>query len=260
MYWDNKKLNTDCFEYFVFLLTNKVNITDTNFNFLKENYSNYLKELASIGNDFGGPSIYFHNRALEEKSKNFLADTHLENIYATLVSWGMHRMGETSTKMVNYGIFKKSILDQKENILKLKDFKAENIAERKNEIIQELRQICFSFKVSISNSKIVGNSKALAHILPDLIPPIDRQYTIRFFTNEPKNSVNQKGLFKTLSDFKDLNEEEKCFTHILNKTFDFVNLIKSDTNITIDSRFNTSYPKIFDNFIMTYVKAEKNGV
>lgn len=234
-------------------------MTDTNYNFLKANYPDYFNELVTVGNDFGGPSIYFHNRALEEKNKNFLNDTHIENIYATLASWGMHRMGDTTTKMVDFGNFKNSILLQKENIIKLKDLKIENLNEGKDELIEELKRICFSFQVSISNSKIVGNSKTLAHILPDLVPPIDRQYTIRFFTNEPKSANNEKGLFKNLSDFKDIDEEKKYFTHILNKTFDFVNQIKADKNITIDNKFNTSYPKIFDNFIMTYVKTEKNG-
>lgn len=236
-----------------------MNITDTNYNILKTNYSEFHNEIVNAGSDFGGPSIYFHNRSLEEKNKNFLSDIHIENIYATLVSWGMHRMGNTTTKMVDFTNFKNSILLQKETLLKLKDLKIGNLEIGIDELIEQLKNICFSFQVSISNSKIVGNSKTLAHILPDLVPPIDRQYTIRFFTNEPRSVDNTKGLFKNLSDFKNIDEEKKYFDHILNKTFDFVNHISANSNIILDSKFNTSYPKVFDNFIMTYVKREKNG-
>ncbi len=39
-------------------------------------------------------------------------------------------------------------------------------------------------KVSTSRTQIVAGSKMLHHLLPDLIPPIDRQYTFRFFTGQ----------------------------------------------------------------------------
>ena len=44
-------------------------------------------------NLFVGPSLYFHQKALECYEKEFLSDRHLEYVYATLVAWGMHRMG-----------------------------------------------------------------------------------------------------------------------------------------------------------------------
>jgi hypothetical protein len=203
------------------------------------------------------PSVYFHYRSLEEKNKDFLSNSHIENIYATLASWGMHRMGLTSTKMVDFNCFKNSILKQKSTLLELKDIKIESCNINIVELIEQLKGICFSFHVSHSNSKIVGNSKALAHILPNLVPPIDRQHTVRFFSHEDISKGNYKGLYRNLADFKNLDEEKKYFNHILNKTFDFVNLISRDKNIILDSEFNTSYPKIFDNFIILHVKKNK---
>lgn len=38
--------------------------------------------------------------------------------------------------------------------------------------------------ISTSQTRIVAGSKALHHVLPDLVPPIDRQYTFRFFTGQ----------------------------------------------------------------------------
>jgi hypothetical protein len=39
-------------------------------------------------------------------------------------------------------------------------------------------------KVSMFRTQIVAGSKFLHHLLPDLIPPIDRQYTFTFFTGQ----------------------------------------------------------------------------
>jgi hypothetical protein len=63
--------------------------------------------------EFGGPSVYFHVQSIKEQESNFLSDRHIEMIYATLASWGMHRMGdpeETKAKMVEFVDFRKSIM------------------------------------------------------------------------------------------------------------------------------------------------------
>lgn len=39
-------------------------------------------------------------------------------------------------------------------------------------------------RVSQSQTRIVAGSKALHHMLPDLVPPIDRQYTFQFFMGQ----------------------------------------------------------------------------
>ena len=59
-------------------------------------------------NNFTGPSLYFHRRALElRRSQDRLR--YIESIYATLASWGMHRMGPTGAKMVEMAVFQKSV-------------------------------------------------------------------------------------------------------------------------------------------------------
>jgi hypothetical protein len=45
-------------------------------------------------------------------------------------------------------------------------------------------QVISSIRASTSETQIVAGTKVLHHVLPDLIPPIDRQYTFRFFTGQ----------------------------------------------------------------------------
>ena len=76
------------------------------------NLKYYYDRSIEVVNDFGGPSVYFHTQAIQEQKENFLSDRHIEMIYATLSSWGMHRMGDpkvTKAKMVEFDDFKRSI-------------------------------------------------------------------------------------------------------------------------------------------------------
>ncbi len=224
-------------------------LTDTNYKKLKLNYLKYYENSNSVREYFGGPSLYFHIKALQERKIEFLGIRHLEYIYAALTSWGMHRMGETKTKMVDFKNFEKSILSNKKELNYFRSLKIEKL---NCDDFKLLSNICFDLSVSKSNSKLVGNSKALAHILPDIVPPIDRQYTLLFFQKEPKNILKKKGKLNQPT----LNHkyERDYFNKIIDKTLDFVNCIKADKNIKIDNIFNTSYPKIFDNLIITYLR------
>lgn len=221
-------------------------ITDHRFRILTYSYKELIPLLDNLHSDFGGPSFYFHSKAVSEAKSNFLSDRHIELIYATLASWGMHRMGDTKTKMVDFDIFKDSILSLKTQLDELYNLSLTNHLEDWGLIDQKIITSCFNLKVSISNSKLVGNSKTLAHILPNLVPPMDRQYSIRFFS-------------RNLSNFRNIEEEKEFFSHILSKCREFILLLQSDDQIRLDERFNTSYPKIFDNLIMLFLKKFESG-
>ncbi|HEX7569783.1 MAG TPA: hypothetical protein VF492_04705, partial [Verrucomicrobiae bacterium] len=54
---------------------------------------------------FSGPSVYFHLKSLKaSRDKNF--DSFAEYVYATLASWGMHRMGPSGAKMGDFEKFR----------------------------------------------------------------------------------------------------------------------------------------------------------
>ncbi|MBN1463075.1 MAG: hypothetical protein JXQ69_06410 [Paludibacteraceae bacterium] len=217
------------------------------FESLKKDYNKYIS--LNCFDDFGFPSQYFHIRAIDELNKDFLSESHIEMIYATLVSWGMHRMGKTKTKLVSYDSFKKSICKNRKELHDLKLFRIENLSlEEYERLIPRLSDICFNLRVSDSKSSLVANSKTLAHILPNLVPPIDRNYTVKFFFN--------KDLSKNPYQYK-YKEESEIFKLVLEKTFEFIVLIKNNMDIKLDNETRTSYPKLFDNSIIGFIKNYK---
>src|SRR3989338_8691006 len=79
----------------------------------------YLR-VFEAANRFTGPSLYFHRRAIARRSqvpRSRLAQDKLftEYVYATLASWGMHRMGAGGAKLVSFKQFADSLRQQAPN-------------------------------------------------------------------------------------------------------------------------------------------------
>jgi len=47
-------------------------------------------------------------------------------------------------------------------------------------------------RASTSASRLVSGSKTLHHVLPDLMPPIDREYTFKLFTGQAMLSGGER--------------------------------------------------------------------
>lgn len=132
------------------------------------------------GATFRGPSLYFHRRAVEtslQRGYTMDFDTHAEYIYATLVSWGMHRMGRLGPKMRDHDSFKSSITRLYGDIVKAAEIDYQNIIPVD---WQRLGRIFKYLVVMQTDARLVAHSKVMAHLFPDLIPPIDRRYTLMY--------------------------------------------------------------------------------
>jgi hypothetical protein len=233
-----------------------------NENKLLKNICDYYNLSLKVLRYFGGPSIYFHVQSIKEQRQqiNFLSDRHIEMIYATLASWGMHRMG-AEARMVEFPVFKNSILGQRDQLQQFYDLKMKDCTiEQYQGYIDNLQLVYNNLSVTTANATIVAHSKTLAHILPNLIPPLDRQYTVRFFTQDNENFFNNAGGYKNIylpkrpdAQFADF----KKYCCKIKRLFDQINQPHPDLlvkdNIENES-FNTSIPKIMDNLIIAFVK------
>lgn len=124
---------------------------------------------------FSGPDLYFHKRALSVEYEKW--QEKIEMIYAALVSWGMHRMGANGPKMEPFDSFKKSMSANRDKILGLQHSAPQSILLSEWETLEQLFK---EIKVMSSGTTIVGNSKVLAHVIPNLVAPIDRKYTFKY--------------------------------------------------------------------------------
>jgi hypothetical protein len=215
---------------------------------LVENFKKYI-DYYYDNEKFSGPSVYFHCKVLEmirntktveEYSKLLDNDQFLERIYATLTAWGMHRMGPKGAKMCDFKPFCESIRSQKGNLIRLYGYKLSIISESElNKIKSIIEDIFNGIRISPPEikAKIVGNSKILHHLLPDLMPPIDREHTLKFFERHIT-----------------IKNQTELFWEIFVKFF----TISKRLNLKEDDwkngrHFDTSIPKLIDNAIIGYV-------
>ncbi|MBL0059008.1 MAG: hypothetical protein IPP35_07850 [Elusimicrobia bacterium] len=239
----------------------RVGLNVQNTDALLERLQHYYNLSVKVLQAFGGPSVYFHQQAIFAQSTAFLGDRHIEMIYATLSSWGMHRMGDpkgTKAKMVEFPDFRSSILECRNELTALRNERFEKVTpERYGEILQSLNGVYGQMKVSISKSTLVAHAKTLAHILPHLIPPIDRQYTVRFFSQDASEFFTKSGKYRLPQVPNGLDAQFGMFVELSGKMKTLFDLCDKRILQVNEQGFNTSYPKIVDNLIMAFVKSVK---
>ena len=100
--------------------------------------------------------------------------------------------------------------------------------------------VIWDLPVGIGSTKIVSGSKALHHLLPDLVPPIDREYTVQFFFNN-KNAIQG-----------DEAKQREAF-HLMYPHFVTVcRERKTEIECRLGRGMNTSVTKVVDNAIVGY--------
>lgn len=200
---------------------------------------------------FGGPSLYFHYRCgslfhhlpVEVKLRD---DRFFEYVYATLVSWGMHRMGKTSTKLKDFEELKAEVLREEGALVELArlDLSTFDPVTSPAEMA-ELVRVVDSMRISKSDAHLVANTKVLHHILPNLIPPIDRRYTLEYFGLDTMlpSYFGAGAIFEVL--FPVLARVGRAFSE---RALRKVDLTKRN--------WHTSLTKVIDNVIITAVISE----
>jgi hypothetical protein len=197
-------------------------------------------------NPFSGPSVYFHQRAIERRRSHdsvdaLLADRQfLEYVYAVLPAWGMHRMGAQRAKVTEYAQLVGSLRAAVPGLRKLWPLDITGLEPGSlGEVSEQAWQVIAAIRASTSETQIVAGSKVLHHLLPDLIPPIDRQYTFRFFTGQKAVHAGDRQAF--LEWFPYLAEiGRRCRDPI-------------DTAMREDTPMNAGRAKVIDNAIIGFM-------
>jgi hypothetical protein len=196
-------------------------------------------------NLFTGPSKYFHSKSLGLLRQHkcpadaVLDEVFVESVYATLTSWGMHRMGPGGAKLVDFPVFVETFRRLEEPIRQLSAFALLklNPGDLKS-ASEQLWAAISEAKIGHGLTKIVAGSKALHHVLPELIPPIDREYTIRFFFHH--KALSQGG--------------QVAFQEIYPHFYQMAIQCREKIEARIGQGMNTSVTKVIDNAIVGFVR------
>jgi len=141
---------------------------------------------------YAGNRLYFEILVWHKRRKDIFSREFAELAYATLDSWGMHRR---KAKLKKFNDFFKNINKHEDEISQLRNVRIEHLTSEKKELATDLFA---DFNVMSSSTQLVGASKTLHYYLPNLSPPIDRQYTLRRLRWEGYYPFDETGFYKEM--------------------------------------------------------------
>jgi hypothetical protein len=89
----------------------------------------------------------------------------------------MHRMGRGGSKMRSFEEFQESVEPLRETIGRARKIHHQSVSTSDWDMLQEVFR---GIRVMASGTTVVGNSKVMAHLLPNIVPPVDREYTLKY--------------------------------------------------------------------------------
>jgi hypothetical protein len=129
------------------------------------------------------------------KNKSFL-----EDLRHTLTAW---RVGTRGTVLVGFDRFKESLNQNEKIISELDGLSIEDERVDLSQLTKKLWALIAGLDVVVNtrgekvSAPIVSGTKTLLHIMPDLVPPMDREYTQAFFGwHNPEFQYRQEYCFR----------------------------------------------------------------
>jgi len=161
-------------------------------------------------------------------------------VYETLKAWGMNFRG---AKLNELSAFKKSLLDNKDNLLSLTDYLIADI-DKDIGLQNILKGLFFNLHlVAPEKTPLVTFSKTMHFYFNDLIAPIDRTYTCKFFEKSISTDIEKQWEF-----FVNVEKAYSLFSK------------KMDIGKYGDKERNRNIPKTIDNLVIGYIKSQESGV
>jgi hypothetical protein len=214
---------------------------------LSSGFEGYLRVFTDRAR-FTGPSGYFHRKTLALRAQHATIaalvddDAFCDALYATLTAWGLHRMGPGNTKLRDLAEIRDSIRAQAHSLDGLAGLDITAIGEAETAaVVERVWAVMSALRVSVAKAQIVANSKTLHHLLPMLMPPMDREYTFRFFYGRTMLSI----------------DERTAFGEMFGRTLGLARAHGPLIRGAIDGAWNTGPAKVIDNAIVGYLIARE---
>lgn len=166
------------------------------------NFLSYLQEYERNPPFKKYGQLEFHDKTIKKRRelctvrRTVFNDQFVENLRETLVAWGVNRGG----RLVG-PVELQNILRDHEMITMfeaLERFHIDDQSLDETEIANRLWHMVQVLNVSTAQNKVVSGTKTLHHLLPDLVPPIDRKYTSVFFQWHSQFQNRPERVFKDI--------------------------------------------------------------
>ena len=217
----------------------RTQIIQANVKELIENFDKFLREYDSRPPFQKYGQFEYHQNTISFRMREISAtnaisnDLFLKSLYQTLKAWGI---GLRGSHLSPYSEFKKALQSKVNQIADLDGLRIDDPQLDIQRLSNDLWQLIDSLAIVQNNAKLVACSKALHHILPDLVVPLDRAYTRKFFGwHGPEFQYNQKKfLFLAIETFATIART-------------------TNPEQYVGKRWNTSQTKVIDNAIVGYM-------
>jgi hypothetical protein len=209
-------------------------------------------EYVKICNDhfrLNSQSLFLYQEIISRRRKNNLSElisecgvgSFLELTYRTLIEWGMD---SRAAKLMDFQTFKDSVSNYTRELEELSSYRICDLDPNGvDDLLNKVVVLFTGMKVMSSKCRIVGVSKTLHFLLPDLIIPIDRNYTLRFYYGKPEVT------------FSTIKKEINVFKRIFADAFHLVRQLSLSQADVDGQGWNQSIPKLVDNAIIGYKKS-----
>jgi hypothetical protein len=105
-------------------------------------------------------------------------DEFTELLHRTLQQWGI---GRRASRLAPLAAFRRALIDHLPQLLELEPHLLEQLTEGVGSISAAIDRLISDLGVVDNHARIVAGTKTLHHVLPDLVPPMDRAWTGAFF-------------------------------------------------------------------------------
>ena len=120
--------------------------------------------------------------------------------------------------------------------------------------LQDLKDLYLHLDLTEADSTLVVNSKALFHLFPEYIPPIDRKYTLRFLLKSPDQWMTPDKKFRPIMLPQGKANQFAWFEETCNVFKDMLDRLDTGHIAEERRRNQVTPPKIIDNAIVHYVR------
>ena len=167
------------------------------------------------------------------------SDDFLTDLYDILVAW----YGSRSWWLIDFNDrFRIVVKNAAAQLDHLKDLRVESVGPTDVGLITDtLWRVIQNLSITRGSARIVSGTKAIHHLVPNLIPPMDVRYTGKFFLKH--------------GEIAQVKRQQSIFRLIFSAFVDLAQCVRRNSAFMacVGTGLHTSFPKALDNAIIGFV-------